>query len=142
MKAKIVPYLMFNGQAEEAMKNYISLFGGGEIVTVSRYGEAKSNVEWTISDADADKLIHAEFTLAGQTMYCADSLGCPSDKADGHKVALTVSCESEEEINRLCEQLSLGGQVFMPLQDTFWRSKFAVLKDRYGIRWQLDFPNR
>ncbi|BFH68842.1 hypothetical protein J27TS7_23420 [Paenibacillus dendritiformis] len=43
-------------------------------------------------------------------------------------------------MNRLYERLSAGGRILMPLQMTFWQSKFAVVADRFGICWQLDLP--
>lgn len=139
MKAKITPYLVFQGEAEEAMNYYIDAFGSGEIVTMNRYGDARSNVEWNIAEEDYDKLIHGEFIVGGQTIYCADSTGT-RQHAEEHRVHLTIACGSEEEINRLYERLSAGGRILMPLGMTFWHSKFAVVVDRFGIHWQLDLP--
>lgn len=141
MKAKITPYLMFRGEAEEAMNYYIDAFGSGEIVTMNRYGDARSNVEWSIAEEDCDKLIHGEFIVGGQTIYCADSTGPGHGQhAEEHRLHLTIACSGEEEITRLYERFSAGGRVLMPLQLTFWQSKFAVVEDRFGIRWQLDLP--
>ncbi|MBG9793788.1 bleomycin resistance protein [Paenibacillus dendritiformis] len=139
MKAKITPYLMFRGEAEEAMNYYIDAFGSGEIVSMNRYGEARNDVERSIAEEDCDKLIHGEFIVGGQTLYCADSTGA-GQLAEEHRVHLTIACGSEEEINRLYERLSAGGRILMPLQMTFWKSRFAVVMDRFGIRWQLDLP--
>ncbi|MDG0875771.1 VOC family protein [Paenibacillus thiaminolyticus] len=110
MKAKITPYLMFRGEAEEAMNYYINAFGSGEIVRMNRYGDARSNVEWRIAEEDYDKLIHGEFIVGGQTIYCADSTGPGHGQhAEEHRVHLTIACGSEEEITRLYERLSVGG---------------------------------
>ncbi|BFH13910.1 VOC family protein [Paenibacillus melissococcoides] len=139
MKAKITPYLVFRGEAEEAMNYYLDAFGSGEIVSMNRYGEARNNVEWSIAEEDCDKLIHGEFIVGGQTLYCADSTEA-GQLEEEQRVHLTIACSGEEEINRLYERLSAGGSILMPLQMTFWQSKFAVVVDRFGIVWQLDLP--
>ncbi|WP_331253388.1 VOC family protein [Paenibacillus dendritiformis] len=109
------------------------------MVTISRYGDVRNNVESSIAEEDCDKLIHGEFIVGGQTLYCADSAG-DGQLEEKHRVQLTIACGSEEEMNRLYERLSAGGRILMPLQMTFWQSKFAVVADRFGICWQLDLP--
>jgi len=52
-------------------------------------------------------------------------------------VSLFVTCETEEEIDRLFAGLSEGGQVLMPLAQYPFSPKFAWVQDRFGLSWQL-----
>ncbi|EOQ18670.1 VOC family protein [Bacillus cereus] len=137
-KQKIIPYLMFNGQAEEAMNYYISICGGS-INFLTKYGENKEHLPHPISEEELDRVIHAQFTLMGNSLYCSDRAGENQVFEQGNSISLTIECESEEEIERLYVELAKNGKIFMPLQDTFWNAKYAVFADKYGITWQLDY---
>lgn len=138
-KQKINPYIMFKGQAEEAINHYISVFGNGEILFVQRYGDAKDHVETTISEEDANKFIHASFTLAGQFFFCADQVGGDQQFPAGGTISLAISCDSDDEIERLYKGLGDSAEIMMPLQQTFWGAKYALFVDKYGITWHLNY---
>ncbi|MEH7613246.1 VOC family protein [Gottfriedia acidiceleris] len=125
---KITTFLMFEGQAEEAMNFYMSLFNNSEVVNISRYGADMGEFE--------GKVIHATFTLNGQQFMCIDS-------TVKHKftftpaVSLYVTCETNEEIENAYKQLSQDGEVLMPLQSYPFSEKFVWVNDKYGVSWQL-----
>jgi len=127
---KIVTFLMFEGQAEEAMNLYTSLFEDSRITNVIRYGPEGPGKEGTI--------LHAAFTLKGQTLMCIDSYvqhGFTFTPA----ISLYVNCDTEEEINKCYEILSQDGQVLMPLGAYPFSAKYAWVQDKYGVTWQLNF---
>lgn len=125
---KINTFLMFEGTAEEAMTFYMSLFPGSEIVSISRYGEEGPGAPGSV--------VHAVFSLAGQTFMCIDSY---VKHAFGFTPAMSlyVTCESEAEIDALFAALSAGGQVLMPLDAYPFSPRYAWLNDRFGVSWQL-----
>ncbi|MBD1373126.1 VOC family protein [Hazenella sp. IB182357] len=133
---KIVPYFMFNGLAEEAMQFYMDAFGDGEVMGLMRYQDEEANLDFPIPPGYERKVLHAQFRIHDQILYCSDAVG-----KDGGNISLTIECQSEEEIKRLLERLSQGGEIQMPLQDVFWGAQFAVLKDKFSIHWQLNFQN-
>ena len=106
---KITPFLMFSGEAEEAMRFYVSLFDRSEVLAIRRYGPNEAGAEGSVMHAFT-------FTPA---------------------ISLYVSCHSKEEIDRLFERLSEGGQVLMPLAVYPFSERFAWVADRYGVSWQL-----
>ncbi|GAB2970200.1 VOC family protein [Saccharothrix stipae] len=127
--AEITTLLMFEGRAEEAMTLYMSLFADSEVLTISRYGPEGPGAEGSV--------VHATFTLAGRTYGCMDS----SQKHEftfTPAVSLYVSCETEDEIDRLYAALSDGGQPLMPLGDYGFSRKFGWTNDRFGVSWQLN----
>jgi len=74
MARKISPFLMFEGQAENAMRFYVSLFPGSEVIRLERYGPGESGAEGSVKRAD--------FVLAGQAVICIDSPVGERDRAD------------------------------------------------------------
>jgi predicted 3-demethylubiquinone-9 3-methyltransferase (glyoxalase superfamily) len=109
---KITPFLWFDGNAEEAMNFYVSVFKNSKIVNVSRYGGRKGTV------------ISGTFQLAGQQFHALN--GGPQYKFT-EAISLFVNCESQEEVDELWEKLSQGGE----------KSRCGWLKDKFGLSWQV-----
>ncbi len=127
---KITPFLMFVGRAEEAMRFYVSLFEGSEVLSIQRYGPNESGAEGSV--------MHATFSLAGQPFMCIDS-SVEHPFTFTPSISLYVTCESVEEVDRLFARLSEGGQVMMPLDAYPFAERFAWVADRFGVSWQLSF---
>ena len=131
---KFIPYLMFQGNAEEAIKFYQTVFKG-EIVSSMRFSE---NPEMEVSDAYKDKILHSELRVHDESIYFSDCF--PEQKVSkGDQVSINIGFDSLEEIERVYKVLSDGVEVFMPLADTFWNAKFASFVDKFGIAWSLNY---
>src|SRR3954462_8543720 len=104
MSDQVLPLLMFEGQAEEAMRFYVSVFPDSKVLEISRYGKAAPGAEGTIS--------RAKFTVAGQTLLCSDST-VKHAFTFSPATSLFVECKSRERMKMLVERLSEGGKVFM-----------------------------
>jgi predicted 3-demethylubiquinone-9 3-methyltransferase (glyoxalase superfamily) len=131
MSTKVRPFLMFEGKAEEAMRLYVSLFPGGEITHITRYGPGGPGPEGSV--------MVATFTIAGQAVMCSDSF-VKHDFTFTPASSLFVDCSSEEELRRLVAALSDGGKTLMPLGNYGFSRQFAWVNDRYGVSWQLNLP--
>lgn len=125
---EITPFLMFEGQAEEAIDFYTSLFKKSKILNITRYGPNEAGAEGTV--------MHATFSLNGQKFMCIDS-NVEHAFTFTPAISLYVTCETEGEVDELYDQLSSGGQVRMPLAPYPFSQKFAWLDDRFGVSWQL-----
>ena len=125
---KVATFLMFEGNAEEAMTFYVSLLPDSEIKNVSRYGENEPGPAGTVR--------HATFSLRGQPFMCIDS---PMKHGFGFtpSMSLHVTCDTENEIDTLFARLSEGGQILMPLDTYPFSKKYAWVSDKYGVSWQL-----
>jgi predicted 3-demethylubiquinone-9 3-methyltransferase (glyoxalase superfamily) len=108
MIQRITPFLWFQGQAEEAVNFYLSIFDG-KIHSVNRLG---GNVT-TVS-----------FELEGQQFMALSAE--PLFKFT-EAISFFVSCETQEEVDELWEKLSAGGE----------KSRCGWLKDKYGLSWQI-----
>jgi predicted 3-demethylubiquinone-9 3-methyltransferase (glyoxalase superfamily) len=113
---KIITYLWFDSQAEEAARFYTSLFDDARIVTVSRYGEA--------GPGPAGSAMTVKFELAGQEFLALN--GGPHFRFS-EAISLLVNCESQDEVDALWAKLTEGGEP----------SRCGWLKDRYGLSWQI-----
>jgi predicted 3-demethylubiquinone-9 3-methyltransferase (glyoxalase superfamily) len=113
---KITPFLWFNGQAEEAMNFYVSVFKNSKVVHVSRYGDAGPGPKGTV--------MSATFQLEGQNFYALN--GGPQFTFTP-AISLFVNCETQPEVDELWNKLSEGGKA----------ERCGWLKDKYGLSWQI-----
>ena len=131
MAAKLTPFLMFEGSAQQAMRRYVDLFDDGQIRSLDLYGPGEQGAEGTVR--------HAEFAIAGRTLRCIDS---PAAHAFTFTpaVSLFVDCENEEQLRSLAEGLGEGGAMLMPIGNYGFSRLFVWLNDRWGVSWQLSLP--
>ena len=127
-KTTVSPFLMFEGQAEQAMTFYVSLFEDGRIIDIVRYGPQGPGAEGSVTKAS--------FSIAGQTILCIDS-AMKHDFTFTPSVSLFVTCEDEAQIRRLAAALAEGGAELMPLNNYGFSRQFAWVNDRFGVSWQL-----
>lgn len=130
---KITTFLMFEGQAEDAMNFYTSLFEDSAILSITRYGPNDEGTEGTV--------VHATFSLKGQEFMCIDSY-VKHEFTFTPSMSLYVNCETEEEIDGLYAKLSHAGEVLMPLDRYPFSEKFAWIADRFGVSWQLNLAGK
>jgi PhnB protein len=132
MKNAIQPYLHFDEKCEEAMKHYQQLFGGElEIMPIGE-SPAKDQFPPEIHH----QILHASLSN-GEFKFMASDMCGMGVLTPGNAVQLSLDCDSMEEIETLFKQLSDGGQVIQKLEKQFWGSLFAMVVDKYGVRWML-----
>jgi predicted 3-demethylubiquinone-9 3-methyltransferase (glyoxalase superfamily) len=130
-QTKVLPFLMFEGKAEEAMRFYLSVFPESQILEIVRYGAGGPGPEGSV--------MKASFSVGGQTLMCTDSF-VKHAFTFTPAISFFVNCESEENIQRMVSSLSEGGSTLMPLGEYGFSRKFAWVGDRYGVSWQLNLP--
>jgi PhnB protein len=128
-------YLNYGGNCEDAFKFYEQHLGG-KITMMMRHGEqpggGEAPPEWT------GKILHARMTLGGTELLGAD---IPPDRFQPIRSAyLSLTIDTDKETDRVFALLSGGGQVFMPMQETFFASRFSMLRDKFGTSWMLICP--
>ena len=113
---KIMPFLWFDGKAEEAMKFYVSTFKNSKVLGVSRYGEAGTGPKGSV--------MTVRFELDGQEFIGLN--GGPQFKFT-EAVSFSVDCKTQKEVDELWEKLSEGGE----------QGPCGWLKDKDGLSWQI-----
>lgn len=115
-KQKITPCLWFDGQAEEAINHYISIFKDGRIISKTLCGDA--------GPGPKGSLLVATFEVAGQQFIALN--GGPHYKFSP-AISLSVDCKSQAEVDELWDKLSDGGKT----------SQCGWLDDKFGLSWQI-----
>ena len=113
---KITPCLWFDGKAEEAMNFYTSIFKNSKTGRISRYGDEGPGPKGTV--------MVATFEIEGQAFMALN--GGPQFTFSP-AISFLVNCETQEEVDRLWEKLSEGGE----------KLQCGWLKDKYGVSWQI-----
>lgn len=90
-----------------------------------------------------NKIMHISLPISRETVIMGSdtcSEWAPSF-LQGNNFSISVNTDSKKEATRLFGELSEGGQITMPLNDTFWGDYFGMLTDRFGISWMVSFSN-
>jgi PhnB protein len=130
-------YLNYGGNCEQAFRFYEQHLGG-RITMLMRHGEGpdSGNVppEWN------GKVLHARIALGGTELLGAD---IPPDRFQPIRSAyLSLTLDSASEAERVFALLKEDGQIFMPMQETFFATRFAMLRDGFGTSWMILHPAR
>jgi PhnB protein len=133
-------YLTFNGNCEEAFNFYRSVFGG-EFSYIGRFKEMPADGGKPLPAEDAEKIMHVSLPISTETVLMGSDTGVEwaSSYAQGNNFSISVSTDSKPEADRLFDGLSIGGQVTMPLNKTFWGEYFGMFTDKFGINWMVSF---
>ncbi|PTQ12650.1 hypothetical protein CLG96_00295 [Sphingomonas oleivorans] len=132
---KMNPYLMFNGQCEEAFKFYEQCLGGKIEVMMKQSDMPGAEVE-KMPPERRDKIMHARLTAGDWVLMGSDT---PPEHYEGMKGCyLTLNVDDPAEAERLFNALVENGSVEMPLEPTFWAERFGMLADRFGIKWMVN----
>lgn len=132
-------YLNFNGNCEEAFNFYKSVFGGN-FTYLGRFGEMPSSEDYNVPETDKNKVMHVSLPIGSSVLMGSDVGGewAPTFK-QGNNFAVSISAHNKEEADRIFNFLSSGGQITMPLMDTFWGDYFGMLTDKFGINWMMSY---
>ena len=129
------PYLSFNGNCEAAFTFYEQHLGG-RINHLMRHGEGPGDSP--APENWKDKVLHANMTLGETSLLGADV--DPARFQPMRSAYLTLTFTSTPETERVYNLLADGGEIFMPMADTFFAHRFAMLRDRFGVSWMLLHP--
>jgi PhnB protein len=127
---KMYTYVNFAGKCAEAFRFYEQHLGG-TITMLMTHGQApdQSNVKPDWKDA----VLHARISIGGTELMGADIPNAQPMRSS----YLSLTVESDAEAERIFSALSDGGEVFMPMKETFFATRFGQLRDRFGLNWMI-----
>jgi len=132
---QIHAYVGFDGRCLEAMNFYKETIGG-ELSLMPVEG---SPMEAQCGEAMKGMILHSSLIKDGTLLLMATDMTPPGEKPTGSNIALSLNCDSEEEINRLFKTFSEAGVIVDPLKKQFWGDLFGVCKDKFGISWMMNY---
>ncbi len=124
------PYLVFNGQCKEAFEFYERVLGG-KIETMQTHGE--SPMAGQVPPEWKDKILHVHMSVGDRVLMGSDSPPQHYEKPQGFSVSLSV--DDPADADRIFNTLAEKGSVRMPIQETFWASRFGMAVDQFGTPW-------
>jgi PhnB protein len=127
---KMNTYENFAGRCADAFRFYERHLGG-KIGMMMTHGQAPEPSR--VNPAQKDAVLHARISIGGTELMGADIPSAESMRS----AYLSLGVESDAEAERVFAALSDGGEVFMPMQETFFATRFAQLRDRFGINWMI-----
>ncbi len=126
---KLYTQLNFGGNCEEAFR-FNERHLGGTITMMMAQNQAPG------APADAGAaIIHARMDLGDTVLIGNDVPGAVFQKM--RSVYMYLSLDSAAEAERVHQLLADGGEVFMPMAETFYASRFSMLRDRFGVSWSI-----
>lgn len=137
-------YLTFDGNCREAFNFYKSVFGG-EFPYVGTFGEMPPQEGMPpMPEADKDKIMHISLPISQETMLMGSDTGgeWATNYKQGTNYTISISTDTKAEADRIFNELSAGGQITMPLADTFWGDYFGMFTDKFGINWMMSFNDK
>lgn len=135
MTAKLNSYIHFNGNTQEAMEFYQTVFGGK--VYADTFEKFASDV-MPVAEEDKDKIMHA--FLKGDNGIELMGSDTPShmEFQPGAQISLTVNGDDETLLRDYWDKLSEGGTVTVPLAKSPWGDTFGMVTDKFGINWMVN----
>jgi len=134
MTTTISPYLTFDGNAREAMTFYRDALGG----ELSLMAVKDTNMGSQCMGTDENAIMHSSLIKDSLVLMASDMIGNRTLQL-GNNFAISVNCNSEEEINTFYKNISAGGEIIDPLKIQFWGALFGVVKDKFGMVWMFNF---
>ncbi len=135
-------YLNFNGNCEEAFNFYKSVLGG-DFSYIGRFSEMPEGDGYKVAEADKNKIMHIGLPIGNSTLMGSDTVGDWGPKfLQGNNFSVSLNPDSKAEADRLFKGLSAGGQITMPMDQTFWGAYFGMFTDKFGINWMVNFDTQ
>lgn len=127
----IMPFLTFNGEAEEALEYYQEVFKEAEVKMLNRYDE----------DSDmAGKVLQGAISIQDQLIMVND-INASEEFKFTPSMSFLIECLTRDEIELYYRKLKKKGAIQVPLDDYGNRTFFAWVQDQFGVSWQLNFKS-
>ena len=129
---KVHPYLNYGGNCEEAFRFYVKHLGA-KLDMLMRFGDVPNAGD--NASQSANEILYAHLTIGDSEISGND---VSADRFQPMRSAyLSLNVESNEEAERIYKLFTDGGEIFMPLEETFFAHRFAMLRDRFGTSWMI-----
>ena len=131
----VTPYLFFDGRCEEAIELYKKALGA-EVGMIMRFKDSPEPPQpGMVPPGSENKIMHACITVNGAPVMLSDGMAKNAPEFKGF--SLSLDAKEAAEGKRMFEALSQGGQVQMPLQETFFAKSFGMVADKFGVGWMV-----
>jgi PhnB protein len=130
----VTPYLFLDGRCEEAIEFYQKNLGA-TVNMLLRFKEAPAGGDYKPMPGTENKVMHACITVNGTPLFLSDGECAGKNQFQGF--ALSLDATDPADGKRMFEALAQGGQVRMPLNETFFAKSFGMVADKFGVGWMV-----
>ncbi|RSK55213.1 VOC family protein [Bacillus canaveralius] len=129
------PYLVLNGNGQEAVKFYENALDA-KVLGLQTFGDMPENPDYPTPIEAKDLVLNAHLKVGNTDLMLSDTFpGQPYQL--GSQVTIAITITEVEKSKEVFEKLQEGGQVIMPLQETFWSPSYGQVTDKFGVTWQI-----
>lgn len=138
MSIRLNPYLNFDGTTKEAVYFYEKVLGG-KVMGIMTFGDMPSDPNHPLPDEMKDRVMHAHLKVGDYDLMFSDTYpGMPFQPGD--TIQLAIHPTDESRAKEIFGALEDGGHVIMPLQKTDWSPLYGIVKDKFGVTFQVNVP--
>lgn len=136
-----IAYLNFAGVTEQAIEFYSEALNAHEVKKV-KFKDFPQDPNYPLPENESNMIMESSIEFAGGKIMMSDIL--PSMKVvagelmKGNNVLISLVIDDEQTLEEYYNNLSVGGNVIMPLSNTPWSSCFGMLVDRFGVSWKFN----
>lgn len=132
-------YLDLKGRAEEAIEFYKQALDA-EVVMLMRFKDmpAEDSGDCEIPEEMEQKIMHATLNIGGAVLMMSDSPEPDSGPAEFKGVTLSIGTDDMDAAKKMFNALAQGGEIKMPLAQTFWAKAFGMVDDKFGVSWMVN----
>jgi len=135
MTVRLIPYLVMDGNAKEAIHFYEKALGA-QVLFSQSFGEMPENPDFPLPAEAKDRVSHATIKVGESELMFSDTFpGQPHQS--GNQVTICITTDDAEKAKQMFEALTDGGQVTMPLQETFFSPAYGTVTDKFGVNFQV-----
>ncbi|WML57638.1 VOC family protein [Neobacillus sp. PS2-9] len=135
MTVRLIPYLVMDGNAKEAIQFYEKALDA-QVLFSQSFGEMPENPEFPLPSEAKDRISHATIKVGETEVMLSDTFpGQPHQI--GTQVTICISTNDAEKAKKFFEALTEDGQVGMPLQETFFSPAYGIVTDKFGVTFQI-----
>jgi PhnB protein len=132
---KLIPYLVMNGDAKEAILFYEKVFNAERLGLIT-FGEMPANPEFPLPEEAKDLVSHATLKIGESELMFSDTFpGQPHQT--GNQVTVCITLNKSEQANQIFDSLQQDGKVGMPLQKTNFSPAYGIVTDKFGVTFQI-----
>ncbi|MEO8042877.1 MAG: VOC family protein [Acidobacteriota bacterium] len=129
----VKPYIAFKGNCEEAINFYKDRLGA-DVLFIQRYGDSPM-----AGKGPDEKIMHTSIKIGDSVVMACDNVFEEQNPTTvGNNISLAIGGNDATSAETMFDQLSEGGNVTMPMQETFWAERFGMLTDKFGINWMFN----
>lgn len=130
----LIPYLVFDGNCEEAVNFYQAALGGES--QILHFGDAPPNPAFPVPDQVKNLVMHAELRKDGHVIRFSDTFPNTPYNA-GNNISFSLEFDTKETTRAIFELLSTDGKVEIELGETFFSPLYGKFTDKFGVIWQV-----